>query len=163
MLHSLQQLGLNMSASLKLSTAVKAVHCLALAYPDALSSAEISKMTGINASQLRLILSMLSKAGIIQSMQGAGGGFILNMTPDQINLQQLYCAIETRKAFHLAVNGNHEQIPLNNKINHYFLELFEDLQQDIESKMETISLADVINEVETTSLADVINDIEAEY
>ncbi|MGC9513747.1 RrF2 family transcriptional regulator [Fidelibacter multiformis] len=138
-----------MSASLKLSTAVKAVHCLARAYPEPLSSAEISGMTGINASQLRLILSMLAKAGIIQSMQGAGGGFILNMTPDQINLQQLYCAIETRKAFHLAVSGNHEQIPLNKKINTYFLDLFEDIQRDIESKMETISLADVIDKVET--------------
>jgi Rrf2 family protein len=137
-----------MSASLKLSTAVKAVHCLARVYPDALSSAEISDMTGINASQLRLILSMLAKAGIIQSMQGAGGGFILNMTPDQINLQQLYCAIETRKAFHLAVNGNHDQIPLNKKINRYFLDLFEDLQRDIETKMETISLADMINDIE---------------
>ncbi|MDD3807106.1 MAG: Rrf2 family transcriptional regulator [Candidatus Marinimicrobia bacterium] len=136
-----------MSASLKLSTAVKAVHCLAQVYPDALSSAEISEMTGINASQLRLILSMLAKAGIIHSKQGAGGGFILNMTPDQINLQQLYCAIETQKAFHLAVNRNHDQIPVNKKINAFFLDLFEASQRDIESKMETITVSDVIEKV----------------
>ena len=107
-------------------------------------------MTGVNASQLRQILSLLTKAGFIRSIQGAGGGFILNSPPEEINLQQLYCAIETRKAFHLSVGENNGQPELSKKINDYFLNLFENIQRDIEIKMETITLADLIGDVEKT-------------
>ena len=148
MLESLKHFGINMSASLKLSKAAKAVHCLARVHPNALSSDAISTMTGVNASQLRQILSLLTKTGFIRSIQGAGGGFILNIPPEEINLQQLYCAIETRKAFHLSVGDNNGQPELSKKINDYFLRLFEEIQKDIETKMETITLADLMEEVE---------------
>ena len=50
-----------MSASTKLSTAVKAICYLTDSYPQPKTSAEISSYTGINASKLRKILSMLVK------------------------------------------------------------------------------------------------------
>jgi len=140
-----------MSASTKLSSAVKALIRLASAYPEGLSSSELEEATGINASKLRMLFTMLIKDGIAASGKGSAGGFILNRKPEEINLQQIYCAIEDRKAFHLDVNnsknGRGEESAL---VNGYFLGLFADIQKDIETKMTDITLRDIIDEIKKT-------------
>ena len=87
-----------MSASTKLSTAVKAICYLADSYPNPRSSSEISEYTGINASKLRKILSMLVKNNIVESTYGPTGGFLIKKKPTDLDLQEIYCAIEDRKA-----------------------------------------------------------------
>ena len=92
-----------MSASTKLSTAVKALCYLGSEPIKSRNSAEISNHIDVNASKLRKILSMLVKNEILKSEQGANGGFVFNKDTNQIHLQEIYCAIEDRKAFHLDV------------------------------------------------------------
>ncbi|HEX3074887.1 MAG TPA: Rrf2 family transcriptional regulator [Ignavibacteriales bacterium] len=137
-----------MSASTKLSSAVKALTRLAKSYPKPISSSELSASTGINASKLRMLFTMLTKDGIASSGKGAAGGFVLNRKPEEINLQQIYCAIEDRKAFHLDVNssknGRGEE---SARMNEYFLDLFADIQKDIEAKMTRITLKDIMDEI----------------
>jgi len=137
-----------MSASTKLSAAVKALTFLAKEYPSAKNSLEISNHTGLNASKLRKILSMLVKNGIVESAYGTAGGFKLKRKPSQIHLQEIYCAIEDRKAFHLDVsrtNGNSSSEA--SKLNVYFLDLFGTIQVDIEDRMKKISLQSVIDNI----------------
>ncbi len=130
-----------MSASTKLSNSVKALCYLAEKYPEAKSSTEISEHTGVNASKLRKLLSLLAKSGIVFSNKGTTGGFNLAMPPNSISLQQVYCAIEDRKAFHFDVNKNIGNSKSKTELyNNYFLELFADIQNDIERKMHGISL-----------------------
>jgi Rrf2 family protein len=138
-----------MSASTKLSTSVKALCYLAKNYPDPQTSSEIAENIGVNASKLRKIFSMLVKNNIVESTQGASGGFILKKEIDQLHLQEIYCAIEDRKAFHLNVsksNGNNlsETIKLNN----FFLDLFADIQVEIEEKMRKLTLKSVLEKIE---------------
>ncbi len=138
-----------MSASTKLSTAVKALCFLAEDQNLAKTSAEISKKIGVNASKLRMLLSMLAKSNIVTSGKGIKGGFILNKDPRDIHLQEIYCSIEDRKAFHLDVQkftGHHLSMPI--QINNYFLDLFAEIQVDIESKMTKISLQALIDRLE---------------
>jgi Rrf2 family protein len=134
-----------MSASNKLSTAVKAICYLAASLPEAKTSFEISENTGINASKLRKILSMLVKSNIVESTYGLNGGFLLKKDPTSIHLQEIYCAIEDRKAFHMDVAkaGNN---PTENTelLNEFFLNLFADIQVDIENKMRTINIKQII-------------------
>ena len=92
-----------MSASTKLSTAVKAIYSLSTAYPEPITSAKISSDTGINASKLRKILSMLVKNDIVESAFGMSGGFVLKKNLSELHLQKVYYAIEDRKAFFLDV------------------------------------------------------------
>ena len=68
------------------------------------NSNEIAEEIGINASKLRRLLSLLGKAGIVKSDSGMLGGFSLSKLPEKIHLQEIYCAIEDRKAFYLNVN-----------------------------------------------------------
>ncbi|MEJ2542933.1 MAG: hypothetical protein P8Y99_02595 [Calditrichaceae bacterium] len=103
-----------MSASTKLSTAVKALCFLAEDKNSARTSAEISDKIGKN-----------------------------------IHLQEIYCSIEDRKAFHLDVqkySGHHLSIPI--QINNFFLDLFAEVQVDIEDKMTKISLQSIIDKLE---------------
>ena len=138
-----------MSASTKLSTAVKALCFLAEDIDSAKTSTEISNEIGVNASKLRMLLSMLSKSSIVTSGKGIKGGFVLNKDPKDIHLQEVYCSIEDRKAFHLDVQkftGHHLSMPI--QINNYFLDLFAEIQVDIESKMTKISLQSIMDQFE---------------
>ena len=134
-----------MSASTKLSTAVKALCQLASAHPAAMNSAEISLATGLNASKIRRVLSMLARADIVRSERGLSGGFTLRKHPAELHLQEIYCAIEDRKAFHLDVRSaeSAESVHASN-INRYMLDLFADIQVDIEDKMRSITLHSIL-------------------
>lgn len=136
-----------MSASYKLSAAVKALYFLAESYPSPKSSAEIAENIGHNASKLRKILSFLSASKIVKSSRGKLGGFILAKPIDQINLQEIYCSVEFRKAFYLDVNKSKNKSDFTEKFNNYFLDLFSDVQVEIENKMKGIFLSDVIKEI----------------
>ncbi len=137
-----------MSASTKLSTAVKAICYLAEAAPEPRTSAEISEHIGANASKLRKIFSLLVKSGIIESSYGAAGGFLLKKDPSVLHLQEIYCAIEDRKAFDLNTSQNSSaEADINSRLNNYFLDLFADVQVDIENKMRQITIKSILTKV----------------
>jgi len=134
-----------MSASTKLSTSVKALCYLATHMEAPLKSVELSKQIGGNASKLRRLLSMLSKQGIVIARKGKDGGFTLGKAANEISLQQVYCAIEDQKAFHLDVYaGQSEDARQSGKTNNFFIDLFSEIQLDIEAKMRQITLKDII-------------------
>ncbi len=138
-----------MSASLKLSTAVKALSYLAESYPEPKNSSDISKNINVNASKLRKILSYLVKCGIIKSSQGTLGGFSLVKNSNEIDLQEIYCAVEERKAFHLDFKNSNsaEKTKKSVKHNNFFLSLFSDIQTDIEERMKLIKLNQIIDSI----------------
>ena len=139
-----------MSASTKLSTAVKAIYFLSVSHPEPKNSTEISAFTGVNASKLRKILSMLVKNDILESTHGTSGGFLLKKMPEKLHLQEIYCAVEDRKAFYLDVNKNRGgSLDDTEKINNFFLDLFSDVQVDIENKMRDINIKDIIEKIKT--------------
>ncbi len=68
--------------------------------------------------------------------------------PEEIHLQEIYCAIEDRKAFYLNVNDdNLEENGRSEKINHFFLDLFSEIQVEIENKMTDITLKSIIDRI----------------
>ncbi len=138
--------GGRLSASTKFSAAVKILSVLARIFPESTSSLEISKETGINASKIRKILSMLSHNNIVISSMGNKGGFILKKKVEEINLQEIYCSIEDRQAFHLDVVktiGDKNQDEL--RFSSFFESLFTDIQMEIENKMMQIRLNTVMD------------------
>lgn len=136
-----------MSASNKLSTAVKALYYLAESHPEPKSSTEIAESIGYNPSKLRKILSYLVKDGIVKSTRGKNGGFVLAKGTDKINMQEIYCAVEFRQAFHLDVNESNKNSEYTQQFNEYFLNLFLEVQVGIENKMSGIILDDVIENI----------------
>jgi len=135
-----------MSASKKLSLAVKSLCVLNMHADEPLSSVQIAEKLNVNPSKLRRILSMLVKTGLIESSQGAKGGFILKRSADKIDLQEVYCSVEEKKAFYLDFHNN-ENDDSSAKMNSFFLRLFADVQVVIEDYMRNISIKDVTEKV----------------
>jgi len=129
-----------MSASTKLSASTKALCHLARTFPLPQSSQAISQAVGVNASKLRRLLSLLSRNGIVVSAKGKTGGFLLDKDPRVLHLQEIYCAVEDRKAFHLDARSPDGDGDRHAAFNNYFLDLFAEIQVDIETKMEGITL-----------------------
>jgi Rrf2 family protein len=72
-----------------------AVHSLVyLAYlPDHMASSDaIAKNVCTNAARIRKIMSCLRKAGLVTTKEGLGGGYILNASPEDVSLSQVYRA-----------------------------------------------------------------------
>lgn len=137
-----------MSASTKLSNSVKALCYLANHRDNPQSSATISEHTGVNASKIRKLLSELAKIGAVTTSHGSSGGFLLARDPAEIHLQEIYCAIEDRKAFHLDVTENQGELQQDAAaVNGYFLGLFSDIQVEIEEKMKGISLQSILSQL----------------
>lgn len=86
---------------------------------------------------------------MVESRQGTTGGFSLARIPEDIDLQEIYCAIEDRKAFHLDVGkaGGSDQ-GVSTAVNVWFLGLFSEIQVEIETKMKRITLRDVIDDIQ---------------
>jgi Rrf2 family protein len=141
-----------MSASIKLSHSIKALCYLAECYPEPKTSKDIADSIGANASKMRQLLSMLVKQNIVASTQGVKGGFLLNQDPAKIHLQEVYCSIEDRKAFHLDVSHiNGESKDRTVLFNNYFLELFADVQVEIEHKMKNINISSIMRNLNLKS------------
>jgi len=135
-----------MSASTKLSTSVKSLIYLAHSPDSAKTSGEIATAIGVNASKLRRLLSLLAKQGIVKTIKGKDGGFQLNKKCSDVHLQEIYCAIEDRRAFYLDVqNGQASDRSFTKDINHFFDDLFFNIQVDIEGRMKSITLQSIIN------------------
>jgi Rrf2 family protein len=136
-----------MSASHKLSTAVKALYYLAESYPEPKNSSEIADSIGYNPSKLRKILSFLVKDKIVTSTRGKTGGFLLAKPTNDITLQEIYCSVEFRQAFYLDVKESNQESDYTEQFNNYFLDLFSEVQVEIEDKMNGIVLNDVIEKI----------------
>lgn len=136
-----------MSASKKLSLAVKALHLLNSRPNEPLSSLQISEKLNVNPSKLRRILSMLVKTGLIGSTKGVNGGFILKKPAERIHLQEIYCSVEEKKAFYLDFHNNDSGDTSSDKMNHFFLNLFAEVQVVIEDYMRKISIKDITDKV----------------
>lgn len=134
-----------MSASTKLSTSVKSLIYLANSPDCAKKSSEIATAIGVNASKLRRLLSLMAKQGIVKTIKGKDGGFQLNKNCSDVHLQEIYCAIEDRRAFYLDVqNRQASDLSFTKDINYFFDDLFFDIQGDIESRMKSITLQSII-------------------
>lgn len=61
---------------------------------DRVSAADVAAFSGFPLPTVSKILKTLTKAGLIGSILGAGGGYFLQKTVDKITLQEIIEAIE---------------------------------------------------------------------
>lgn len=54
----------------------------------------IAQAQGISRKYLEQLLTTLRAAGLVQSRRGAGGGFMLNRTPDKITILEIVALLE---------------------------------------------------------------------
>lgn len=84
---------------MKLSTrgryGLKAMVNLAEGYGNGpISTAVLSEEQGISLAYLEQLMAALKKAGLVQSVRGAQGGYLLSRVPGEINVGQVLEALE---------------------------------------------------------------------
>lgn len=89
---------LPMSQSTRFSVAIHILVALTLRRGERLSSESLAWSIGTNASMVRRILSLLSKAGFVSSHAGQAGGTTLARNPKGIVLLDVLEAVELRPA-----------------------------------------------------------------
>ena len=76
---------------------LKAVLVLASRYGEgSLSVSNIAKKEGISVSYLEQILNALKKKGLVKSVRGPQGGYVLSEKPSDISLERLFYALEAK-------------------------------------------------------------------
>ena len=85
-----------MQLSSKTQNACLAVFELALRYedPQPVSLRTISDAHGVSSQFLVQVLLQLKRAGLVQSIRGAGGGYRLAMAPGKISLGDVFAAMD---------------------------------------------------------------------
>lgn len=87
-----------MSSILKVSEAVAlAIHACVIVAKEAESkttTASIASILKASEAHLSKVMQRLTKAGIVNSVRGPGGGFVINAKPEDIRLVDIYEAVD---------------------------------------------------------------------
>jgi Rrf2 family protein len=133
---------------LKLSTkgqyGVRAMFEVAKGYPDAPTTIkEISERQGVSVSYLEQILNTLRKAGLIKSVRGPGGGYLLTQSPAMISVGAVLLALEGPVALTSCMDPDEGCSRVESCVTQM---LWRSLGQKIEAFLGTITLDDLLRE-----------------
>ena len=112
---------------------------------EPMSSEQIAKSVGTNASYIRRLTGRLRDGGLIESHQGKSG-FFLTGSPEQISLLMIYKAVNDAdgfKAFEIHRNPNDKCI-VGRHIKPVLSAMFKDIEEEIDSLLSGITLSDCI-------------------
>ena len=115
-----------------------------------MSSEQISVSVGTNPSYIRKIAALLKNAHIIDSRQGRSG-FLLKVTPEELTLWRVYCAVEETEQIHLFDihrNPNDECI-VGRHIQPTLSAMFSDIESTARREMNAKTLRDCMNDMQT--------------
>ena len=103
-----------MKFSVRTIYGLKAVFVLAGRFGEgSLPVSHIAKKEGISTPFLEQILNALKKRGLVKSMRGPRGGYLLAKKPADISLYDLFCALEGKNFFAVSAEGNDETAAAN--------------------------------------------------
>ena len=115
-----------------------------------MSSEQIAVSVGTNPSYIRKIAGLLKNAHIIDSRQGRSG-FLLKVTPEELTLWRVYCAVEETeqiRLFDIHRNPNDECI-VGRHIRPTLAAMFGDIEAIAQREMKEKTLRDCMNDMQT--------------
>ncbi|MBQ2661883.1 MAG: Rrf2 family transcriptional regulator [Clostridia bacterium] len=126
---------------------IKAMAELALNYGKGVVSAScLAQKQGISEAYLEQLMSLLKKEGLVESIRGAGGGYMLTREPQQINIGDILFALEGNTSVADCVGRCGESSSCSNTSSCITRPLWLKLQSSIDEVLNTTTLADILNE-----------------
>ena len=132
---------------MKLSTRIRygtrALVCVA-AFSEGrpLPLSEIAKREKISFKYLESIISSLKQAGLVESVRGAEGGYVLKKTLDQITLNEIVQALGGPISI-IDCLGNQKEC--TNRDECALFEIWAELNDVIKEKLESIRLTEIVD------------------
>lgn len=131
---------------LRLSTkgqyGVRAMYEIARGYPEnPVTIREISERQDVSVAYLEQILNKLRRAGLIRSVKGPGGGYLLSMEPGNLSIASILKELEGPVAITSCLDPEEGCSRVEGCVTHL---LWKSLGAKIEAFLETITLKDLI-------------------
>lgn len=131
---------------LRLSTkeqyGVRAMYEIARGYPETpVTIKEISERQDVSVAYLEQILNKLRKAGLIRSIKGPGGGYILNKSPEKISIASILNELEGPVALTSCLDPEEGCVRVDSCVTHL---LWKALGEQVEAFLKTITLKNLI-------------------
>lgn len=102
---------------------------------------EISEKQSVSVAYLEQILNILRKAGIIKSVKGPGGGYVLNKTPDDISIGAILRELDGPVAITSCLDPKEGCMRIDGCVTHL---LWKSLGEKIEAFLDNMTLQDLI-------------------
>ena len=102
---------------------------------------EISEKQDVSVAYLEQILNQLRKAGIIRSVKGPGGGYVLDRKPDDISIGTILRELEGPVAITSCLDPKEGCIRIEGCVTHL---LWKSLGEKIEAFLDNMTLQDLI-------------------
>lgn len=83
-----------MKLSTKARYGLRAVYFLGKSSPEVVSLAVLSKDIGVSSGYIEQLMRLLKQDGIVESVRGVSGGYVLARTPDKITLGEILRSLE---------------------------------------------------------------------
>jgi len=136
-----------MAANSQFSMAVHVLSMLARSKDENLKSDYIAKSVNTNAVVIRRLLGQLSHAKLVTSQTGANGGTRLARCPNEINLSEIYKAVNCGDVFALHAKSPNKDCPVGKNIEAVLCCLQKEIDKGIEEKLSKYSLQSVFEMV----------------
>lgn len=112
-----------------------------------LSSRWIAGSVNTNPVVIRQIVRRLREANLVDTLPGSAGGTILQKDPAQITLKEIYQLTKKETFFGLHPNEPSPYCPVGRNIQSVLIEVFDQMDQLVESALSDITIAAIIAQV----------------
>jgi Rrf2 family iron-sulfur cluster assembly transcriptional regulator len=113
-----------------------------------ISISQISQEENLSPEFLEQIFFKLKKAGVIRSIRGPKGGFVLNWRPSEVTIKAILDAVGESINPTPCTNGSSEPCP--RKKNCALAPVWNGFYQVLEKHLDSISIKDIIENQKTT-------------
>ncbi len=136
-----------MAANSQFSMAVHVLSMLARSKDENFKSDYLAKSVNTNAVVVRRLLGQLNHARLVMSQTGANGGTRLARCPKEINLWEVYKAVNCGEVFALHAKEPNKDCPVGKNIEAVLCCLQKDIDKGIQEKLSKYSLQSVFEMV----------------
>ena len=137
-----------MAANSQFSMAVHVLSMLARSKDENLKSDYLASSVNTNAVVIRRLLGQLNQAKLVVSQTGASGGSRLARCPNEINLSEIYKAVNCGEVFALHGRAPNRDCPVGKNIEAVLCCLQKEIDRGIEEKLSRYTLQNVFEMVE---------------
>jgi len=137
-----------MAANSQFSMAVHVLAMLARSKDENLKSDYLASSVNTNAVVVRRLLGQLNQANLVVSQTGANGGSRLARCPSEINLAEIYKAINCGEVFALHAKAPSQECPIGKNIEAVLGCIQREIEKGISEKLSRYTLQNVFEMVE---------------
>jgi Rrf2 family iron-sulfur cluster assembly transcriptional regulator len=102
--------------------------------------ADVAQRQMISLSYLEQLVAKLKKNGLVKSMRGPGGGYVIAMDAAQMTIQQIVMAVDTGRESDRSAGMSSEGQTARKLTDH----LWDRMSEEMQKYLKSVTLADVV-------------------